>query len=86
MFIGCLLEFPRQCSVCVNDVVYLDVRWRHCENPRPGLLDRQDVAAGDLELDLYRKLLALFDGVQVREPLIDLGKVPAQLDLPDRSS
>ena len=57
----------------------VDVGWGAGEDPRSGLLDRQGVVAGDLELDLHGELLALFDGVKLRELLVDRGEVPAEL-------
>ena len=49
------------------------------ENPGAGLLDRQDIVAGDLELDLHGERFIGRGVVQHREPLMDHSEVIAQL-------
>ena len=75
----CNIEAPRQCSVRCSDAVGLYLGRVIGENPRPRLLDRQDIVACDLELDLHGEPFAVLDTVQLREPLMDRGKMPAQL-------
>ena len=49
------------------------------EDPGAGLLDRQDVVAGDLELDLDGELFAGSDAVQHLEVVVDRFEMAAQL-------
>ena len=49
------------------------------EDPRAGLLDREDVVAGDLELDLHRERFAGFRLVQFLEVVMNHFEVIAQL-------
>ena len=49
------------------------------EDPGPGLLDRQNIFAGDLELDLHGELLAGSDAIQLLELVMDRFEMTAQL-------
>ena len=49
------------------------------EDPGAGLLDGQDVVAGDLVFDLDGELFTLRDAVQRREPLMNRGEMHVQL-------
>ena len=48
------------------------------EDPGPGLLDRQDIVAGDLELDLHGERFVGFRLVQVLEAMVDGKEVVVQ--------